>query len=436
MKFKIEVGNMKLYEDLQARDFIYQSTDEVKLKEMINEKQVAFYAGFDPTGDSLHVGHLLPVMGMRRFQQAGHTPIVLVGGATALVGDPSGKQDARPILTKEKVSQNADALKKQLGRFIDFENGKAIFVNNADWFLEMNFLDFLREVGSRFSVNRMLAAESVKQRLETGLSYLEFSYMLLQGYDFYHLNQKFDCLLQIGGQDQWGNMLAGTDLVRKLAQQEASVLTFPLLTDSTGAKFGKTAGGAVWLDTARTSIFDYYQFWRNSADAEVGKLLKLFTNLPVDEINELATLQPPLINRAKEILAYEATALAHGVDEAEKVYLTAGSKFGFADKDGVVNTSSNIKKIKQTVVISNDLPVVEFEKKEFEGDGKWIVQTISDAGLASSNGEARRLIKGGGCYLNDKRISDMNYSLNLDDFENQTAVLRTGKKRMKLLKLK
>ena len=426
---------MKLYEDLQARNFIYQSTNEGKLKEILNEKQVAFYAGFDPTGDSLHVGHLLPVMGMRRLQQAGHTPIVLVGGATALVGDPSGKQEARPILTKEKVAQNANALKEQLGRFIDFKNGKAIFVNNADWFLEMNFLDFLRDVGSRFSVNKMLAAESVKQRLETGLSYLEFSYMLLQGYDFFHLNQKYDCILQIGGQDQWGNMVAGTDLVRKLAQKEASVLTFPLLTDSTGAKFGKTAGGAVWLDVTRTSIFDYYQFWRNSADSEVGKLLKLFTNLPVDEINTLASLQPPLINRAKEILAYEATALAHGADEAEKVYLAACSKFGFADKEGSVKTSSKIKDIKQVTVLSNDLPMFEIEKIDFEEEGKWIVQLITDVGLTKSNGEARRLIKGGGVYLNEKRISNMNYNVTLDDFTDDAAIIRTGKKRMKKVKL-
>ena len=426
---------MKLYEDLQARDFIYQSTNEEKLKEILNEQQVAFYAGFDPTGDSLHVGHLLPVMGMRRLQQAGHTPIVLVGGATALVGDPSGKQEARPILTKEKVAQNANSLKEQLGRFIDFENGKAIFVNNADWFLEMNFLDFLREVGSRFSVNKMLAAESVKQRLETGLSYLEFSYMLLQGYDFFHLNKKYDCILQIGGQDQWGNMVAGTELVRKLAQKEAAVLTFPLLTDNTGAKFGKTAGGAVWLDTTRTSIFDYYQFWRNSPDSEVGKLLKLFTNLPVDEINTLAALQPPLINRAKEILAYEATALAHGAQEAEKVYLAACSKFGFADKEGSIKTSSKIKDIKQVVVLSDDLPTFECEKSEFQGEGKWIVQLIADAGLAKSNGEARRLIKGGGVYLNENRISDMNYNVTLNDFTDEVAMLRTGKKRMKKIKL-
>jgi len=427
---------MKLYEDLQSRKFIYQSTDENRLKNLLNEEKIAFYAGFDPTGDSLHVGHLLPVMGMRRFQQAGHTPIVLVGGATAMVGDPSGKQEARPILTKEKVSENAAALKKQLGRFIDFESGNALFVNNADWFMNMNYLDFLRDVGSRISINRMLSAESVKLRLETGLSYLEFSYMLLQGYDFYHLYKNHNCVLQIGGQDQWGNMLAGTELVRKMARYEAAVLTFPLLTDSNGAKFGKTAGGAVWLDTSKTSVFDYYQFWRNSEDTEVGKLLNLFTNLPVDEIEQLAALEPPMINRAKEILAYEATALAHGEKEAEKVYTAASAKFGFADPDGKIQTSSKIKNIRHSVSLGDNLPSVELDASEFDGEGKWIIQLISDAGLASSNGEARRLLKGGGVYLNDERISDMNKNITGNDFKDNSLLLRTGKKRMKKIIIK
>ena len=424
-----------IYKDLEDRQFIYQSTDEDKLKILLNEKKVAFYAGFDPTADSLHVGHLLPVMAMRRLQQAGHIPIVLVGGATALVGDPSGKQEARPILSKENVADNAAALKSQLGKFIDFNDGNAIFVNNADWFLEMNFLDFMREVGCRFSVNKMLAAESVKQRMETGLTYLEFSYMLLQAYDFYHLNKKYDCMFQIGGQDQWGNIVAGVDLVRKLAQQEVAALTFPLLTDSTGAKFGKTAAGAVWLDTSRTSIFDYYQFWRNCDDADVAKLLGFFTNLPVEEIANLAALQAPQINRAKEILAYEATALAHGKEEAEKIYLAACSKFGFADKEGNIPTSSEITSIKAVAVVSDDLPTHYVSKTELT-EGKWIVQLISDAGLASSNGEARRLIKGGGVYLNDERVSDMNYNLTESDFTDGIAMLRTGKKNIRRLCLK
>lgn len=423
---------MNIYQDLKDRGFIYQSTDEDKLKSMINNERITFYGGFDPTGDSLHVGHLLPVMAMRRLQKAGHTPIVLVGGATALVGDPSGKQEARPILTKDDVANNAAALKKQLGKFIDFEGGNAIFVNNSEWFLKMNFLDFLRDVGSRFSVNKMLAAESVKQRLETGLSYLEFSYMLLQGYDFVHLNREHDCKMQIGGQDQWGNMVAGVDLVRKLEQKESAALTFPLLTDNNGAKFGKTAAGAVWLDTTKTSIFDYYQFWRNCDDGDVKKLLCFFTNLPVDEIAELATLNPPQINRAKEILAYEATSLAHGEQEAEKVYLAACSKFGFADPDKKIPTTSKVLSISTTNVISEDFPTYKITKDELI-EGKWIIQLISDAGLTKSNGDARRLLQGGGVYLNDQRISDMKYNLTLEDLKDNSAILRTGKKNIRRL---
>ena len=423
------------YKDLEDRHFIYQSTDKEKLESLLNKTKSAFYAGFDPTGDSLHVGHLLPVMAMRRLQKAGHIPIVLVGGATALVGDPSGKQEARPILSKEDVAANAAALKKQLSRFIDFSDGNAIFVNNADWFMDMNFLDFLRDVGCRFSINKMLAAESVKQRLETGLSYLEFSYMLLQAYDFYYLNKKYECKFQIGGQDQWGNIVAGVDLVRKLSQQEVSALTFPLLTDSSGAKFGKTAAGAVWLDSSRTSIFDYYQFWRSCDDTDVGRLLSFFTSLPLEEIENLAALQPPQINRSKEILAYEATALAHGREEAEKVYLAACSKFGFADPEGKIQTSSEITSIKKSVALSDNLPTYKVPKEELADDGKWIVQLISDAGLTASNGEARRLIKGGGVYLNDERITDMNYNVVKSDFTDGIAMLRTGKKNIRKLSL-
>ncbi len=420
-----------IYQDLKERNFIYQITHDKEFPKLINEGKAAFYAGFDPTADSLHVGHLLPVMAMRRLQQAGHTPIVLVGGATALVGDPSGKQEARPILTKESVAKNADALKEQLGRFIDFNDGNAVFVNNADWFLEMNYLDFLRDVGSRFSVNRMLTAESVKQRMEAGLSYLEFSYMLLQSYDFYVLNQKYNCQFQIGGQDQWGNIVAGVDLVRRMSGNEVYGATFPLLTDGSGAKFGKTAAGAVWLDPSRTSIFDYYQFWRNCDDADVGKLFGFFTTLPIEEIDALASLEAPAINRSKEILAYEATKLAHGKIEAEKVYLAACSKFGFADPECKIATSSEIVSIKaDSSAISADLPTFEIDSASL-ADGIWIVQMIADAGLAKSNGEARRLIKGGGIYLNDVRVTDMNYNVSSSDFTDSSAILRAGKKNIR-----
>ena len=423
------------YQNLKDRGFIYQVTDDVKLAELVDAGGSVFYAGFDPTGDSLHVGHLLPVMAMRRLQQAGHTPIVLVGGATALVGDPSGKQEARPILTKEKVAENAAALKAQLGRFIDFENGAAICANNADWFMDMNYLNFLRDVGSRFSMNKMLSAESVKQRLDSGgLSFLEFNYMLLQAYDFQILHEKHGCAFEIGGQDQWGNIVAGVDLVRKLSQVEVFGMTFPLLTDSSGAKFGKTAAGAVWLDPNKTSIFDYYQFWRNCVDSDVEKLLSFFTNLPMEEIRRLAVLEAPSINRTKEILAYEATKLAHGRKEAEKVYLAACSKFGFADPKCEIETTSDIANIATSISASDDLPTFEIDSAAL-ADGFWVVQLVNDAGLASSNGEARRLIKGGGVYLNDKRVSDMNYQVTSADFADGSAMLRAGKKNVRRLVL-
>jgi tyrosyl-tRNA synthetase len=421
-------GNV--YQSLSERGYVYQSTDKTALENILDSKNIAFYAGFDPTADSLHVGHLLPVMAMRQLQMAGHKPIALVGGATALVGDPSGKQEARPILSKEKVAENTAAIKKQLSRFINFDDGNAILVDNADWLEEINLLDFLREVGSRFGVNRMIAAESVKSRLETGISYLEFSYMLLQAYDFHILNKRFECLLEVGGQDQWGNIVAGVELIRKLSQKEAHGLTFPLLTDKAGAKFGKTAGGAVWLDTKRTSVFDYYQFWRNTDDADVGKLLKLFTNLPLDEIKRLESLQAPAINRAKEILAFEATRLAHGAETAEKAFLAATAEFGSADPEGKIKTSSKIVQITEEASAEKELPKHVVSQGETK-NGIWIVKLLADAGLASSNGEARRLLKGGGVYLNDERITDMDKNLAINDFNNGSAILRAGKKNIR-----
>jgi tyrosyl-tRNA synthetase len=417
------------YDDLKERGFIYQETDEESAASLLAKESVTFYIGFDPTADSLHVGHLLPIMAMRRLQQAGHKPVVLVGGATALVGDPSGKQEARPILSKEKVAENADALKQQLGRFISLDD--AIFVNNADWFKDLLYIDFLREVGCRFSVNKMLAAESVKLRLETGLSFLEFNYMLLQAYDFYVLNREFGCRMQMGGQDQWGNIVAGVDLVRKMSQQEVYGMTFPLLLNSQGQKFGKTAAGAVWLDPARTSVFDYYQFWRNSADEEVKRLLYFFSPLPAEEIEQLGALEAPEINRAKEILAYEATALAHGKEEAEKAYLAAGSKFGFAELKAGITITSEIENIKTTGKASfEDLPSYEVPAAELE-NGIWIVKLLSDSGLCKSNGDARRLIQGGGAYLNEERLSNVDQNITQADFEDNSLILRAGKKNIK-----
>jgi len=417
--------------ELKNRNFIYQTTDEEKIPSLLDSEKISFYTGFDPTGDSLHVGHLLPVMAMRILQKAGHTPIVLVGGATALVGDPSGKQEARPIISKEQVEHNAEAIRKQLAKFISLENGKALFVNNAEWFLDLRYIDFLRDIGSRFSVNRMLTAESVKQRLETGLSFLEFNYMILQAYDFHILNSKHNCRLQLGGQDQWGNIVAGVELVRRLSQNEVFGMTFPLLLNKDGHKFGKTAAGAVWLDPNKTSIFDYYQFWRNCDDADVMRLLGFFTTLPLQEISDITSSASANINRAKEILAYEATSLAHGKDEAEKAFVAAGSKFGFADPDNKIRTSSLIHSVdmKKGSGLA-DLPTYSVLKDELQ-KGIWIVKLLTDSGLASSNGEARRLIQGGGAYINDMRIDDMNKNITPHDLKEGFAIIKAGKKNVR-----
>lgn len=417
------------FEDLKVRGFIYQNTSEDAIKKLLSEEKVYYYVGFDPTGDSLHVGHLLPVMAMRRLQQAGHVPIVMVGGATGQIGDPSGKSEARVILSKEVVAHNAECIRKQLSRFISEDN--AIFVNNAEWFNNMLYLDFLRDIGSKFSVNKMLTAESVKMRLETGLSFLEFNYMILQAYDFYMLNKKFGCKLEMGGQDQWGNIVAGTELVRRLSQQEVHGITMPLLINSsTGQKFGKSVGGAVWLDKNKTSVFDYYQFWRNTDDADVQKLMLYFTALPVDEIQNICSAS---INRAKEILAFEATALAHSGEEAAKAYLAAGAKFGFSDKENKIPTSSTIAKINTDEAVIDDLPTYELT---LPAEGIWFPKLMAEAGLCKSNGEARRLIQGGGAYLNDQRISDPDFTAKAVDFPNGSAIVKAGKKNIKRIVLK
>ena len=411
------------FEDLKARGFVYQSTDEEALKKTLAAGPVTYYVGFDPTGSSLHVGHLLPVMAMRRLQKAGHRPIALVGGATGLIGDPSGKREARPIITKEQVAYNVQCIAEQLKRFLPEDN--VIMENNYNWLGDMLYLDFLRDVGSKFSVNRMLAAESVKMRMETGISFLEFSYMLLQSYDFVVLNKKYGCVLEMGGQDQWGNIVAGVELARKMNQAEVHGITMPLLINSaTGEKFGKSAGGAVWLDKNRTSVFDYYQFWRNTNDADVQRLMGYFTGLPMDEIAAICAAN---INRAKEVLAYEATALAHGHDEAIKAFLSAGTKFGFADKDCTIATTSRIKEAASSG-LSADLPTVELE---MPAEGIWIVKLFADAGLCKSNGDARRLIQGGGASLNDEKVADMNKIVTAADLKDGAVVLKAGKKNLK-----
>ncbi|MGI6355381.1 MAG: tyrosine--tRNA ligase [Lentisphaerae bacterium] len=414
---------------LKERGFIYQITDEEAMHKRLAEGPATFYVGFDPTGNSLHIGHLLPVMAMRWLQKAGHRPIALVGGGTAMIGDPSGKTEARPISDVATIDANAKAIQAQLGRFLDFSPGKAVMVNNADWLRGLKLIDFLRDIGRLFSIPRMLSAESVQLRLETGLSFLEFSYPLLQSYDFYILRRDHGCQFQFGGQDQWGNIVAGVDLTRRLLSEEVFGATFPLLLKSDGTKFGKTAGGAVWLDAERTAPFDYYQFWRNVDDADVTRLLSFFTSLPMEEVRRLGSLEAPQINRSKEILAYEATALAHGHDEAMRAFLAAGQEFGFADPDGAIETSSRITDL-PAGGLDSDIPTLSLTAAEL-GDGIGVLTLLVKAGLCASNGEARRLIKGGGCYLDDARISDEKAIITAADFTDGALTLRAGKKARK-----
>ena len=423
---------MNIFEELKARGFVYQMTDEAAIEKKLATEKVVFYCGFDPTGSSLHVGHLLPVMAMRMLQKAGHVPTVLVGGATGAIGDPSGRSTARNMITMEEVAHNVECLKSQLARFITLENGEANFVNNYDWFGNLKLLDFLRDIGSRFSVNRMLAQKSVESRLENGLSFLEFSYSLLQGYDFYHLNKEFNCTLEIGGQDQWGNMVAGTELIRRMYEEdkEVHVLTIPLLINpATGQKFGKSIGGtSVWLDVNRTSVFDYYQFWRNCDDAMLGDLLKKFAiELPLEECIALAECEN--INRAKEILAFEATKMAHGEQAAVEAFLTAGSQFGFADPEHKIPTSSAVGRIECKVQAS--YPEITLPAASLEGDGLWVVQLITNAEMCKSNSEARRLIQGNAVKINGEKVSDMNMMIKAADVPEKELLLQTGKKNFK-----
>ncbi|MBQ7206643.1 MAG: tyrosine--tRNA ligase [Lentisphaeria bacterium] len=421
---------MNVFQELQARGFCFQATDPAEIEKMLSTEKIRFYVGFDPTGSSLHVGHLLPVMAMRIMQQAGHVPLVLVGGATARIGDPSGKQTARPMMTIEEIDHNVECLKAQLARFIKVENGEAHFVNNADWLCKIGYIDMLREVGTIFSVNRMLTQESVKMRLETGLSFLEFNYSILQAYDFMTLNREWDCRLQMGGQDQWGNMVAGTELVRRKNGKTVHCMTIPLLLNSDGQKFGKTAGGRnVWLDTDRTSPFDYYQFWRNCDDAQTKKLLLYFTRLPIDEIDRL-TGEGSNINRAKEILACEATALAHGEKTAREVFAAAGTRFGFADPEGKIPCSSTVA---APVQAQAELPVTEIDAAEFGENGVSVPRLLVLAGICKSNSDGRRLIQGGAVSIDDEKITDPNHAVTADRLP---VTLRAGKKNFRRLSVK
>lgn len=398
-----------VYDVLMERGFIEQVTHEAEVREMLEKESSTFYIGFDATADSLHVGHFLTVMAMAHMQQHGHRPIALIGGGTTMVGDPTGKTDMRKMMTKETIAYNADCFKRQLSRFIDFSEGKALMVNNADWLLNLNYIDFLREIGVHFSVNRMLSAESYKQRMEKGLTFLEFNYMIMQSYDFLELNRRYNCNLQLGGNDQWSNIIGGVNLIRKTEQKPAFGLTFTLLTNSEGKKMGKTESGAVWLDAEKTSPYEFFQYWRNIDDADVERCLALLTFLPMEEVRRLGALQDSAINEAKEVLAFEITKNVHGEEEASKARDAARALFaGGSDK--------------------SNMPTTEMEAAQFE-EGIGLLALLTEVGLTASNGEARRLVQQGGVTMNDEKITDFRYTVTAEDFKDGELILKKGKKK-------
>ena len=396
---------MTLYEELTRRGLIAQVTDEKEISEMINNGKATFYIGFDPTADSLHVGHFMALCLMKRLQMAGNKPIVLIGGGTGMIGDPSGKSDMRKMMTQETVQHNCDCFKKQMSRFIDFGEGKAIMVNNADWLMNLNYIELLREVGACFSVNKMLTFECYKQRMERGLTFLEFNYMIMQSYDFYMLFQKYGCNMQFGGDDQWANMLGGTELIRKKLAKDAHAMTITLLTNSEGKKMGKTEKGAVWLDPEKTSPYDFFQYWRNVGDNDVIKCLKLLTFLPIEQIEEMErTMTGAELNKAKELLAYELTSLIHGKEEADKCLEAAKKLFG-----GAGNT--------------DDMPTTEIPAAELEG-GINILDLLVKTALCPSKSEARRLVQQGGVSVDDVKVTDPNAAVEIAE----SVIIKKGKK--------
>ncbi len=397
---------MTIYEELQRRGLLAQLTDEEEIKELINAGKATFYIGFDPTADSLHVGHFMALCLMKRLQQAGNRPIALLGGGTGMIGDPSGKTDMRKMLTKEDIDHNIECFKKQMSRFIDFSDGKALMVNNADWILDLNYIDVLREIGPHFSVNRMLAAECYKQRMERGLSFLEFNYMIMQSYDFLMLYEKYGCNMQFGGDDQWSNMLGGTELIRRKLGKDAYAMTITLLLNSEGKKMGKTEKGAVWLDAEKTSPYEFFQYWRNVADADVMKCLKMLTFIPIEEIEEMErTMNGSQLNKAKEILAHELTALVHGKEEADKALEAAKSLFGGSG-------------------VSDNMPEVKLSPEDLT-DGKInIVDLLVKAGLCPSKRDARTVIQQGGATVDDRKITAFDEMIEIGDF----VVVKKGKK--------
>ena len=400
---------MTVYDELVARGLIAQVTDEKEIKEMINEGKAVFYIGFDPTADSLHVGHFMALCLMKRLQMAGNKPIALIGGGTAMIGDPSGRTDMRQMMTKETIAHNVDCFKKQMSRFIDFSDDKALLVNNAEWLLDLNYVEVLREVGAHFSVNRMLTAECYKQRMEKGLSFLEFNYMIMQSYDFYALFQKYGCNMQFGGDDQWSNMLGGTELIRRKLGKDAYAMTINLLLNSEGKKMGKTQSGAVWLDPNKTSPFDFYQYWRNVGDGDVLKCLRMLTFLPLEQIEEMDAWEGSKLNEAKEILAFELTKLVHGEEEAVKAQEGARALF----------SSGNAAQMPETKLVDED----------FE-DGKiGILKLMVKAGLATSNGEARRNVEQGGVTIDGEKVTDVRMTLTKEQISAEGIVVKRGKKK-------
>ena len=399
---------MGVYEELVERGLIAQVTDEEHIRDLVNNGKAVFYIGFDPTADSLHVGHFMALTLMKRLQEAGNKPIALIGGGTAMIGDPSGRTDMRQMMTKEMIDHNCECFKKQMSRFIDFGEGKAMMVNNADWLLDLNYVEVLREVGACFSVNRMLTAECYKQRMEKGLSFLEFNYMIMQSYDFYSLYQKYGCNLQFGGDDQWSNMIGGMELIRRKLGKEANAMTITLLTNSEGKKMGKTQKGAVWLDAEKTTPYEFYQYWRNVDDGDVIKCMKLLTFIPLSEINEYAKLEGAELNKAKETLAYSLTELVHGKEEADKAQAAAKALFAGGADD-------------------SNMPTTEVEQSDLE-DGKITVLSLMiKAGMIKSNGEGRRLIQQGGISVNDEKISDVFTSVSADELKD-SVIVKKGKK--------
>lgn len=400
---------MNVFEELQARGLIAQMTDGEKVEELLTKEKIKFYIGFDPTADSLHVGHFVQIMVMAHMQRAGHVPIALFGGGTGMVGDPSGKTDMRKLLTKEDIAHNIACFQQQMSKLVDFSNGKAIMVNNADWLLNLNYVEFLREIGVHFSVNRMLAAECYKQRLETGLSFFELNYMIMQSYDFLVLGREYNCVLQLGGDDQWSNIIYGVELNRRADGRETYGMTFKLLQTSDGRKMGKTEKGAVWLDPQKTSPYDFYQYWRNVDDADVVNCMMMLTFIPVEQINEYGKLEGSGINAAKAVLAYEVTKLIHGEDEANKAQAAAQSLFG-----------SNAD--------SENMPTTVLNDDDFENGQTNILNILVKAGLAKSKGEARRLIEQGGVSVDDTKVTDIALAVSRERLEQGNVMVKKGKK--------